>query len=104
LVAGLGGEAEDAGAAQALDAMSQADLIDLLGSIKGARDRDLLALLQGLAGGFLGGADQELDLPQAELAIGVKNCSENTGRMQPRTVGLPGFSWVRVPPEGRRDG
>src|SRR5262249_34662226 len=71
LVARLGGEAEDAGAAQALDAMSQADLIVLLGGVEGEPDRDLLALLQGLAGRFFGGDDQERDLPEAELAIGV---------------------------------
>src|SRR5262249_10797151 len=71
LIARLGSQAEDAGATQALDAMGQADLIILLGGIEGEPDRDLLALLQGLAGGFLGGDDQELDLSEAELAIGV---------------------------------
>src|SRR5215472_18036376 len=71
LVACLGGEAEDEGAAQALDAMSQADLIVLLGGIEGEPDCDLLAWLQGLAGGFFGGDDQERDLAEAELAIGV---------------------------------
>jgi hypothetical protein len=46
-------------------------VIILLGGIEGEPDSDLLALLQGLAGGFFGGDDQELDLYEAELAVGV---------------------------------
>src|SRR5262249_21721251 len=44
LVACLRRPAEDAGAAQALDAMSQADLIILLAGLEGEPDGDLLAL------------------------------------------------------------
>ena len=71
LVACFGGEAKDAEAAQALDAVSEADAIILLGGVEGESDGDLLASLQGLAGGFGGGDDQELDLSQVELAVGV---------------------------------
>src|SRR5262249_27287848 len=46
-------------------------LIILPGGIEGEADGDLLALVQGLAGGLLGGDDQELDLPEADLAIGI---------------------------------
>src|SRR6266481_6661675 len=71
LIACFGSEAEDAGAAQALDTVSDAGAMILLSGVEGESDGDLLALLQGLAGGFGGGDDQELDLSQVELAVGV---------------------------------
>jgi len=71
LVASLGGQTEDAGAAQALDAMSPADLKIVLRGIEGVADGDLLALLQGLASRFLDDDDQEFDLSEAELTVGV---------------------------------
>src|SRR5262249_9247856 len=74
LIARLGSQAEDAGATQALDAMGQADVIILLGGIEGEPDGDLLALLQRLAGGVLGGRDQERDLGAGRLSVVVVRC------------------------------
>jgi hypothetical protein len=71
LLARLGGDAEDAATTQAFDALSEADLKVLGTGVEGEQDGDLLASLQGLAGGFGGGDDQELDLSQVELAVGV---------------------------------
>ena len=67
----LRGDAEDAGAAQAIDAMSEADLIVLLAGIEREQDGDLLAFVEGLAGGLVGGDDEEFDLAEAELVVGV---------------------------------
>src|SRR5262249_59476553 len=71
LVACLSSQAEDTGAAQALDTMSQADLIILLAGLEGEPDGDLLALLQRFAGGFRGRNDPELDLAEAGLGGGL---------------------------------
>ena len=54
-----------------LDAVSDAGAMILLSGVEGEPDGDLLAPLQGLAGGLAGGDDQELDLPEAESAVGV---------------------------------
>jgi len=51
----LGGDAEDAAAAQALDALGEADLEILGPGVEGEQDGDLLALLERLAGGLGGG-------------------------------------------------
>ena len=71
LLAGLGSQPQDAGAAQALDAILQAELVILLAGIEGQLDVDLLALFERLAGGLAGRDDQEPDPPEAELVIGV---------------------------------
>jgi hypothetical protein len=63
LVASLSREAEDAGTAQALDSVSQTHLKIVLAGVEGEADGNFLALLQGLASGFLGGHDEKLDLP-----------------------------------------
>ena len=67
----LGGDAEDAATAQALDALGEAHLKVLGTGVEGEQDGDLLALLQRLAGGLGGGNDEELDLSEAELVLGV---------------------------------
>ena len=67
----LCGDAEDAGAAQAVDAMIEADLIVLLAGIEREQDGDLLAFLERLAGGLVGGDDEQFDLAEAELVVGV---------------------------------
>ena len=71
LVAGLGGHAQDAGTAQAIDAVFHADLEVLLRIIEREPDSNLLALVQGLACGLGGLDDQELDLAEPELVIGL---------------------------------
>src|SRR5208282_1100326 len=88
LIACLGGQAKDAGAAQALDAVSDASTMILLSGVEGESDGDLLALVQGLAGGFAGD-DQELDLSQVELAVGV--------------VGVEGVGLLDGLEDGQRD-
>ena len=55
LVASLSRQAEDAGATQALDSISQADLKILLAGVEGKPDSDFLALLQRLAGRLASG-------------------------------------------------
>src|SRR5215470_7388018 len=71
LLAGLGGRAEDAAASQALDAVGQADLIVLRAGIEREQDGDLLAGRQRLAGGLVGGDDQEPDPAEAEVVVGL---------------------------------
>ena len=71
LFACLRGYAEDAGTAQALDAVGQADLKILLAGIEREQDGDLLAFLQGFAGWLLSSDDQQFHLAEAELRRGV---------------------------------
>jgi hypothetical protein len=71
LIAGLGGHAQDACAAEAVDAMLGADPEVLLGVVEGESDGNLLALVQGLARWLRGVDHQELDLAEPELVVGV---------------------------------
>jgi hypothetical protein len=70
LIACLGGEAEDAAAAQAMHAVAGAHGEVVFG-IQGEQDGDLLALLEGFAGGLVGGGDEELDLAEIEFLAEV---------------------------------
>jgi hypothetical protein len=69
LLTGLGSKAEEAGAAQGDDAAAGADLEIVLGSVEGQPHRDLLAIVEGFASGFVGGDDEQLDLAEPELAV-----------------------------------
>ena len=71
LIAGLGGHAQNACAAQAVDAVFDADLEVLHRIIEREPDSHLLALVQWLARGLGGIDDQELDLAEPELVIGI---------------------------------
>jgi hypothetical protein len=70
LIACLRGEAEDAAAAQAVYPVAGADGEVVLG-IQGEQDSDLLALLEGFAGGLVGGGNEELDLAEIEFLAEV---------------------------------
>src|SRR5260370_5313984 len=69
LLAGLGSKAEEAGAAEGDDAAAGADLEIVLGGVEGQAHRDLLAIVEGFASGFVGGDDEQLDLAEPELAV-----------------------------------
>jgi hypothetical protein len=71
LLASLCGDAQDATAAQALNAMTHADLIVLVAGIEREPDGNLLAFRQRLAGGFFGGDDQKSDLAKAQLVVSI---------------------------------
>jgi len=75
LFAGFGGQAQDAGPAKADDAAATTDFEVVLAGIKGEANGDLLAVVEGFAGRFLGSDDQEFDLAKPELTVaglGVK--------------------------------
>jgi hypothetical protein len=69
LLAGLGREAQEASAAEADDATVDTDLEVIVAGVDGETDGDLLTSIEGLAGGFVGGDDEEFDLAESELAV-----------------------------------
>jgi hypothetical protein len=94
LVAGLGGHAQDAGTAQAINAVFDADLEVLLRIIEREPDRDLLALVQGLTRRLGGVDDQQLDLAEPELVVGLVRV-ESKYLLDDRQDGL-GDEWGAV--------
>jgi hypothetical protein len=71
LLARLAAEAQDAGAAQGDHTAPDADLEVVLAGIEGQVDRHLLARVDRLTGGLVGGDDQEFDLAESGLLIGI---------------------------------
>src|SRR6516165_11672565 len=69
LLASLGGEAQQASAAQADDAAVNAHLEIVVAGIEGQPDGDLLAGVEGLDGRLVSGDDQEPNLTKPELAV-----------------------------------
>jgi hypothetical protein len=69
LLAGLGSKAEEAGAAQGDDATAGADLEIVLTGVEGQAHRDLLAIVEGFAGGFVSRDDKQLNLTESELTV-----------------------------------
>ena len=71
MLAGLGGQAEQAGAAECQHAAADADVEVVAPGIEGQADDDLLAVVDGLTGRLVGGDDQEPDLAESELVFGI---------------------------------
>jgi hypothetical protein len=69
LLPGLAAESKDARPAKSLGALLKTHLEIVLAGIQGQQDDRLLALLQGLASGFVRGHGQELDLADAEVGV-----------------------------------
>jgi hypothetical protein len=98
LLAGLGSQPQQARAAEPNNAATDSDLEIVLAGIESQTDRDLLTVIERLAGRFVGGDDQELDLAESELALDLLGIErkdflgglQDSMRDEGRAVG-PGF-------------